>query len=402
VLDREKVIVALERKRDQFAGYSADLQRQQQLVQDRLAAIRNLSSQAILERLQALGVAWPGALPTPEFDAAQGLCLPFGRAWQNHEDARAWALEALRDRPTLAVDGSQITPTKDLSIPVGAVQVGWFINYHSAGKRYLKDVEFEVLGPQELMEADEAEDAGDRALPNWRVNQVRFVRECERLCALMTEAASRPIAARPLCFFDGSFIISFAGQMRPARAQPYVRAVEQLLACSTATRVPLVAFVDRSYSRDFVTLMDLLAAATPPLALSDATLLDALLPAWGDRSPLFICARDDTLSREGRAAFYQDVAVTYVRLTRDRTPARVEMPRWLVEEGQADDVLDLVRAEAVVGTGYPYAVETADALAVIGNQDRERFYNLFEQFVQRTAGLSLVQARKAASKAGRR
>ena len=43
----------------------------------------------------------------------------------------------------------------------------------------------------------------------------------------------------------------------------------------------------------------------------------------------------------------------------------------------------------------------ADALAVISQPDRERFYGLFEQFIQRS-GMRLVQARKAASKLTRR
>lgn len=82
-------------------------------------------------------------------------------------------------------------------------------------------------------------------------------------------------------------------------------------------------------------------------------------------------------------------------------PARLEIPRWMVETGCAEDAVDLVRAECVVGMGYPYAIETADALAVISQQDRQRFYALFEQFAQRT-GLPLTQARKALSKQIRR
>jgi hypothetical protein len=64
-------------------------------------------------------------------------------------------------------------------------------------------------------------------------------------------------------------------------------------------------------------------------------------------------------------------------------------------------MIDLVRAECVVGTGYPYAIETADALAVISQQDRQRFHALFEQFATRT-GLGLTRARKALSKQARR
>jgi len=63
--------------------------------------------------------------------------------------------------------------------------------------------------------------------------------------------------------------------------------------------------------------------------------------------------------------------------------------------------MDLVRAECVVGAGYPYAVETADAAAVITQQDRQRFYALFQQFVE-SQGIPLTLARKAASKLGRR
>jgi hypothetical protein len=54
-----------------------------------------------------------------------------------------------------------------------------------------------------------------------------------------------------------------------------------------------------------------------------------------------------------------------------------------------------------VGNGYPYAVETADAVAVITMQDRERFYRVFQAFVERE-GLPLRFSRKMVSKRGRR
>ncbi len=77
------------------------------------------------------------------------------------------------------------------------------------------------------------------------------------------------------------------------------------------------------------------------------------------------------------------------------------MPRWLLQSDWAESVLDIVRAECVVGAGYPYAIETADALAVITQQDRQRFYALWQQFMQKE-GIPLTQARKAGSKLGRR
>jgi hypothetical protein len=403
VLNREKAIRALEAKRIQFESYRAGLIRQQALVEARLAGLLGRSAADIVAFLAAAKREWPGSLPTAEFDAADDLRLGFGASWDNHEMARTWARQVLEERPVVAVDGSQITPSKDLSVPVGAVQVGWYINFHTPGGRYIKDVAFEVLTPDELDDTRDGDGgrSGDRFMPDWRVNQRRFVAECERLCNIMTEFADLPDDDKPLCFFDGSFVVSFAGQMQPNRGRVYVDKVRELLACSAATRVPLVAFVDRSYSRDLVSLMDELAGAYEPLALSDAALLQPLLPNWGDRSPLFICARADELSLNGRVDFYRDVAFTYVHLNQGRTPARVELPRWILDEGRAEEVLDLVRAECVVGAGYPYAVETADQLAVISQQDREHFYLLFEQFLARD-GVALVGTRKAASKAMRR
>jgi len=136
--------------------------------------------------------------------------------------------------------------------------------------------------------------------------------------------------------------------------------------------------------------------------LTDGALLNDVLPAWGDRSPLFVCARPDSLSQNGQADFYRDVVFSYVRLTQERPPARIEMPRWVWEAGRADDMLNLVRAECVVGAnGYPYAAETADAVAVLQLPDRERFYGIFQQFAEAEA-LTLHQSRKSLSKLARR
>ena len=52
-------------------------------------------------------------------------------------------------------------------------------------------------------------------------------------------------------------------------------------------------------------------------------------------------------------------------------------------------------------TGYPYAAESADALAVITAGDRERFYRTLQEYVK-GLGLKLRYSRKAYSKRGRR
>ncbi|MBX3054701.1 MAG: DNA double-strand break repair nuclease NurA [Caldilineaceae bacterium] len=404
MLDRTRVVASLESKREKFTGYDAELAAEQKRLADSFDAFRHKDSAELAAAIAQLMNEWPGALPTEDIDAAEGMRVAFGKQWKNHQEARAWAYEILCDRPVLAVDGSQITPTKDFSMPVGAVQVGWFVNEHKpatpGAQNYVKDVQFEVLAPDELGDEDDGDAEG--GFPNWRVNQQRFVMECAKLCELMEEYSERPEAERPLCFFDGSFIISFAGQLRDKRANPYIEAVDRLLHCSRKTRTPLVGFVDSSYSRDVVTLLNHLYPQARITRSSDAGLFGRILPDWGDRSALFLCARPDSLNRDrARAPFYKDVAFSYVNLVSDRAPARLEMPRWILDAGRADEIIDRVRAESVVGVGYPYAIETADALAVISQQDRERFYRILQDFLEQS-GIPLSTARKMRSKQQRR
>lgn len=427
MIHRTKIIHALEGKRAAFQRYLARQSEQARLVDERLAGFLGRSAAEIDAFLNEKNINWPGARPTAELDHADRMCISFAPQWHSHAAARAWALGVLNGRPTLAVDGSQIAPNKEYSVPVGAVQVGWFVNFHAHGAPYIKDIAFEVITPDELegAEADGASDGGGRGEGNfagWYINQRRFALECETLVTLMNDhAAAQPVADSdggggriltsppPVCFFDGSFVISFAGQMLPARARPYIQGVTALLECSRALRAPLVAFVDTTFSRDLVNLIDLYSGAPDARSTTDAALLNRLLPDWGDRSPAFICARDDALSRDGRGAFYADVAFTYVRLSMERPPSRIEFPRWLLDtaatEGQAvnlvEDLVDIVRAECIVGTGYPYVIETADAAAVVTQPDRERFYALFEQFAAHE-GMTLQRVRKAQSKLNRR
>lgn len=423
MIHRTKIINALESKRAAFQHYLARQREQARLVDERLAGFLGRSAAEIDAFLAERGIAWPGARPTAELDRADRLRIPFAPQWENHAAARAWALGVLNGRPTLAVDGSQIAPNKEYSVPVGAVQVGWYVNFHARGEPYIKDIAFEVITPDELegAESDETGGTGGRGDGNfagWYINQRRFALECETLVTLMNEHGCAEHAATdgrveppssPVCFFDGSFVISFAGQMLPARARPYINGVTSLLERSQTLRVPLVAFVDTTFSRDLVNLIDLYSGAPDARSTTDAVLLDRLLPRWGDRSPAFICARDDALSRDGRGSFYADVAFTYVRLSMERPPSRIEFPRWLLDGAAADgeaenlveDLVNIVRAECIVGTGYPYVIETADAAAVVAQPDRARFYALFEQFAAHE-GLTLQRAHKAQSKLNRR
>jgi len=388
MLHLPKVIQALEAKRDAFRHYQLEQRQELSYYERALDLLSQVRREEIEKRLAQ--IPWPGARPTIEHDAHDNIVIPFDQCWANHEEARAWARQTLLGTATFAVDGSQITPSKDFSIPVGAVQVGWFENPHMPGGTYTKDIRFEVLAPNEL-----AEDANEESgFPDWRVNLRRFELECQTLTNYMHRSAG--CDPKPLCFFDGSLVISFAAQMHPERQAQYTNAIIRMLDASEETGVPLVGYVDSSYARDLVSMLGVLSGKPGRPPLSDAMLLRPHM-SWGDRTQAYICARDDNLERK----YYDRVIFLYLKTTADAPPARLDLPRWVLEKGELARVVDLIRAECVVGNGYPYPIETADAIAVITVQDRERFYRAFQEFAT-AAGLPLRFARKALSKRRRR
>ncbi len=326
-----------------------------------------------------------GARPTGEQDS-QPLIVPFVHRWANHQESHDWARAQLEGTTTFAADGSQISPSKDLSIPVGLVQIGWYQNPHDPERPYVKDVRVDVLSPHDLT-------GDDRSFADREVEWRRFQGEVDAALNFMEGYAGQPA----LAFFDGSFIVSFTSTMQSERQRQYAGAIKMLLRCSEETQVPVVGFVDTSYSTDVATLLAHMFGYSGRVRISDAALLRPRMD-WGDRSRLYICDRDDQV--EDRS-FYHDVCIAYLKTTRDNPPARVELPRWVYETGQHEWTFDMVRAECVVGVGYPYALETADAAAVLTMQDRERFYRMFQQFAE-DQSLPLHFSRKSMSKRVRR
>jgi hypothetical protein len=112
-----------------------------------------------------------------------------------------------------------------------------------------------------------------------------------------------------------------------------------------------------------------------------------------------ICARNDILQSYGR--YHDHIAFCYLQTTGHRPPTRLEFPRWMLDDGVLEPVLDVVRAEVIAGNGYPYAIETADAVSVITMQDRSDFYAQFQAFMERQ-GVKFTFSTKSLSKNRRR
>jgi hypothetical protein len=422
MLHKGKLLAALNEKRGQFSLYDGSFGEQLGLYQHSLETLyQRYASSAQLEQVlppDEGGMPTAGARPSIEFDRwlveaemrqYHGPLVPFGREFANHEQARQWA-ECIEGVTTVAVDGSQLLPWRDASIPVALVQIGFFVNPHQQGRPYVKDVCMDVLAPDEIMEEakNEADNPDSYPYSDMKVTLRRYLLEIETLCDQMEQLAlarrSDDPLYSPVVFFDGSLVVSFALTMPSPYRESYIESAVALLQTSEELRVPLIGYIDTSFARDIITMLRRLdSVQSQPVLRETKKIHDALLwhghLHWGDRTPAMICARNDILQNYGR---YQDrIAFCYLQTTGHRPPTRLEFPRWMVDDGVLEPVLDVVRAEVIAGNGYPYAIETADAVSVITMQDRNDFYAQFQSFMERQ-GVKFTFSTKSLSKNRRR
>ena len=362
------------------------------------------SSSEVLEKVS--GNENVGAIPSEELEKSESFTKNFAESWNNHEQARRWANSVLRERTTFAADGSQIYAEKDTSLPVGAIQIGWFENPHDASQTYEKNAEFKILSPRDLLENQE-----EPMNPETRVGEKRFHAEVGKVSEFLMRKAGweKRGEKMPVAFFDNTLLISFSLPQTELQ-ESFIQAIINLVRLSRDTNVPLVGYVDRSFSRDLLNLLDTFdeRQTEETQTLYDATILNTktskgkrVLENWGERT-IFCYSK-----RKGLNAFIDPnterslVGFTYLQTTGNSLPARLDIPAWVFEMGMLDELVDVVRAECVIGLGYPYALETADATAVITSRDREIFLGTLQEFANREK-LNFSVSRKNASKGRRR
>ncbi|MGV0023362.1 DNA double-strand break repair nuclease NurA [Phormidesmis priestleyi] len=385
-----QVLSLLEAKRDDFMSYDKTALQE---LQQYLAALAQMSRQpekALQEKLA--GIQYCGALPLEPFGKFQDWIIPSKLIWQSREQSLEWVRDRLTGISTFAVDGSQIYPSKDVSIPVALVQIGWYENSHLPSGIYEKDIDLDVMTPNDLRV--ERGDLADR-----KVNLRRFEMETQRIIKYMESHADCETC---LAFFDGSLVVTFAEAFDEETRNFYVKCMRQLLQASEYFRVPLVGYIDTSTAHDLTEMLRLLCNLPESKSLHDAQLISRAKNGemqWGDRTPLFLCQRSGVLDQ------YQDqadrIAFTYLKTNKDSYPVRLELPVWVYEAGWHDRILDWVRGEVVIGGGYPYVIETADQVAVLKNEDRQVFYGLLQDWADKE-DLKLRLSRKMVSKMRRR
>ena len=405
MLHRNYLITALEDRRDEFTSFARAWNAD---VLEGTRRLQALGARAAADIRQEIGAPHTRvSFPSTELDAARSFTVRFGRAWRSHEESRRWALDVLHGRVTFAADGSQLMPGREISLPVAGVQVAWFENPHQSDGSYTKDARFEVITPGELLRAE-----GGAANAGLVVNSKRTQVEVDVICAFLERNRNWKSRGErlPVAFFDGTFLLSSTRQHTDNFFfSSYAREVVRLVRLSRETEIPVVGYIDQSYARDLAHLLESLSHQPAGSAVYDAQLLcvevnndgPLLLGAWGNRTVFTYCLREG-LSQEFCGAGGEPlVGFVYLQTTGEGTPARLDIPAWVHEAGLLEEVADVVRAECVVGNGYPYAIETADAAAVVTPRDREQFLRVMQEFAERDS-FGFRVARKAISKQHRR
>ncbi len=402
MLFREGLSVELKDKGEDFRIYLQDKSTELAFYFEALSKIESAPYEKIDQKFAQQEDC--GAIPGSELSSNKSFSFPFDTSWQNHEQAREWAGEILRNRTTFAADGSQIYAGKETSVPVAAIQIGWFENPHSSSKPYEKNVRFEILTPDDLFK-----DQDEPMNPDIRVEERRYLGEVAQLGDFLEKKRGwRERGDRmPLAFFDNPLLVPFS---QKGLQKSFLEATVDLVKLSKETQVPLVGYVDRSFSRDLLTFLDSVALSEKggETTLYDASLLrgsidgtSCVLEFWGDRTCFCYSKRRGLNAFIDESTGKSTVGFTYLQTTADSTPARLDVPGWVYEAGMLDEVIDVVRAECVIGLGYPYALETADQTAVISTRDREIFFRALQEFALREK-LDFSVSRKNAGKNRRR
>ena len=372
-------------------------------------AFRDLLETAEADRLRtALGPdRYPGALPTAEFDTADSPIVAFEQSagWENHEAVNAYAKSVLEGVTTVAADGSELGPTEEFTVPLGLVQVAWVANHHAPDGDYEDGVRTELLGPETVTKAGDAD--GLRYPDPRRPGHERYRVEGETVVSAIERFADRD--PPPVIIYDGPLVPTFANTYAPEiRDTHYRDTMARVLAASQSHGVPVVGYTAGSSRTNLAKMLrraDRDRLGDEPY-VPDYRILEAFTDNWGDRSQVFVQRQDGTVDAmactyQGEAYdFSTDVLFGYLA-TDGPEMDYLEFPGWVLREDRLESVLDVVRAEAGVGRGYPEILQQADANAILDAEARRRFLALVQDFAA-DAALPIEWNRKDLSKARRR
>lgn len=396
-LDLATVSNELEQNEDKIRQYTDPAP---DIINEYVTAFRRFPDEFSHEQAQAAldPVSHPGAYPTPQAHTGS-VTIPHevSTDWTNHEQVNDWAETILADVPVLAVDGSQIRPTTEFSVPLAYVQAAWALNYHKPEGKLDRGISGKLLPPAQITEQDA--DGTSRYVETSLVDHHRFEHEgttlINRIEALADEhdpGTSPP----PVVIYDGPLVASFASPLDHETRSRYLNTLSRVIAASKHHEIPLVGYVANSKSSDLANMVQHLYGPdelSTDLIIPDAYALLELMTPWGDQTPPFVVKRDGTTDELETTyngisySFTESILFSYLNIPSGTQLDKIEFPQWLCQtDGPADYnsmyqyTVDIVRAQGGIGRGYPELLQQVDADAVIDTADRTKFYRLIQQW----------------------
>nr|MDO8086555.1 DNA double-strand break repair nuclease NurA [Candidatus Sigynarchaeum springense]MDO8116769.1 DNA double-strand break repair nuclease NurA [Candidatus Sigynarchaeota archaeon] len=384
-LDYNEIANQLAKNLPSFEKFAKKQEVEFNLLKSAVPGVFSLDFKTLDATLAALG-GETGARPTVEYQ--KGLLVPYPRAFASLKECVDYARQVLKDVSFTCTDGSQIYPSPDFSIPVAVVQIVHYRNDHCVDRIYEKRSHVEILPPDKLESMDPS--SGRVEFGNEPVNARRAELELEVLCQQMIKAGKRSPRPKSAMFMtDGSLIASFTKELAPSTQKIYISAIYKAIDVSKTVGYPFLGFVDSSAAKDVVKMISLVNGKGMPEIkyIPDAAILEyyfthvqgtVLKP--GDRTCAFICDRGDAVYKTFYKATGRLIGFFYIKLSSEHM-ARVEFPSWCLDQpGLVDQIATVVLAECFAGAGYPHSVDQAHHACVIQNEDREKFYRLFQHF----------------------
>jgi len=276
-------------------------------------------------------------------------------------------------RTIIAADGSQINPDPHGEVMFALVNTGLFTLKPGSSEAPKIETRSKLLFDEALQ------------TPNGMVSEdlialLRDVREREVLAEV-----TREIPAPVITLTDGPLELYHEPRMDKqfeTQFNNYIKALDEL----SLNQVITAGYVDRPRADLVVRLLELLVpqdegqqAQRAFAGIPDRALFESLLQP-GERSAIFGVQSSSAQSYEGRKALH----FFYLNCGSSDRPAmaRVEIPRWVVEDGNSLNTLHATLVEQSRQAGaspYPYPLLRAHEVAVVKMDDREEIIRMLER-----------------------
>lgn len=367
--------------------------------------------------------ARPGALPSEQWDEADGVIQRFGpiEGWDVYEEMVDWAIHTLDGVLTVGIDGSGLFLENEFTAPIGMVQAAHVHHWHREDGVSGRELESRLLPPDQLTALT---DDNVEYIKDSEANHARYELEAELAVEWIERAARLTGRAElagtdevpppegtdgwtadhitperagadgeygplPVIFYDGPLTVGFTRVMDSSTQRRYIDAITTVLAASSYYRIPVVGYVSGAKSLDLANMTrwatdrQLNQESVP----EDGAILADAMDVWGDRTIPFIAQRDEVVGKlqttfEGREYdFSESVLFSYFDAPEGDAIDRVEMPRWTLTDDKAifEHVFQTVRAEAAGGRGLPQMLISADKDAVLDAGDKKEFRRIILQ-----------------------